>query len=147
VLISFSSQANAQPAHKAKERIEQLKKMKLLDILNLDEAASEKFLASYSQYEKKIEGKKSELDDVSKELRHAVRDKSSKDEIKKLSSKYIDLQTQFFDLLKTRLQAMSSLLSDTDYAKYLVFENEFPKELQKILFEHRMKGRDFRGRP
>jgi hypothetical protein len=142
----FSISANAQPANKAKERIAELKKIKLLDILNLDETSSEKFLISYSQFEKKIEAKKSELDESSKELRHAIRDNLSKEDIKKLSSKYIEIQTQFFDLLRTRLQAMSTLLSETDYAKYLVFENEFPKELQKILFEHRMKDKGFKGR-
>jgi hypothetical protein len=131
----------SQPPHKAKERIEQIKKMKLLDILNLDEAAAEKFITKYTTYENKVNEKRQALDEVTDELQKSVRKKESKDDVSKLTKSYLDLQKQFFDAIADKTKAMSSILNEEEYAKFLIFENEFPKELQKVLFEKKMKDK------
>ena len=59
VFFAFSSTNTfAQRNIKAKERIEQVKKVKLLEVLELDEKAADKFLAKYTAWENKIKDKR-----------------------------------------------------------------------------------------
>lgn len=128
--ISFSS---AQPANKAKERIAMMKKMKLLEILNLDEQNSEKFLIKYSAQEKKVEEQRMAVDAVADELSSAIKKDASKDEIANLTEKLIVSQSKLNDVYLEKLRTFKTVLEPKEYAKFLVFESKFMKELQKIL--------------
>jgi transposase len=140
VFLAFGAILQAQPAHKAKERVDQMKKIKLLEILELDDATTDKFLAKYSTYEKKIDEKRRELDELSDEIKLELR-KNSSDKLKELTKKFLQLQNEMFDLIQAKINDMKSILSEKEYAKFLIFENDFPKELQKILFK---KGKGMR---
>ncbi|MFA6571689.1 MAG: hypothetical protein WCT77_10715 [Bacteroidota bacterium] len=136
----------AQPAEKAKERIGMMKKMKLLEILNLDEQQSEKFIAQYSSWERKIEEQRANIDKASGDLRKSVKDNASNDELEKKSGALIDAQSKLQNIYFDKLKAMKSLLNTKEYAKYLVFEDRFLKELQKILIKRSMsKGKGNQG--
>ena len=139
IILIFAASAtlplNSQPARKVKERIDQMKKIKLLDILNLDEQTSEKFLSKYSFYEKKLHEKKKALDEASDEIEQVLKKGANKDELSQKSKKLLTAQEEFHSLVIEKLKAMESILNPTDYAKFLVFEQRFYEELQRILLK------------
>ena len=136
LLIALTTSfVTAQPANKAKERITMMKKMKLLEILSLDEQNSEKFLVKYSAYEKKVEEQRMEVDATANELGAAIKKDASKDEISNLTEKLINSQAKLNDVYLEKLRAFKTILEPKEYAKFLVFESKFMKELQKILLK------------
>jgi len=110
-----------------------MKKMKLIEILNLDEQSSEKFLVKYSTYEKKVEEQRMAVDAVADELGAAIKKDASKDDIANLTDKLINTQSKLSDAYLEKLKAFKSVLEPKEYAKFLVFESKFMKELQGIL--------------
>jgi hypothetical protein len=132
----------SQNALKAKERIMQLKKIKLLEILNLDEQGSQNFLVKYSSYEKKVEEKKVALDFAVEELETAVRKKQSKDELSSKTQKVLQAQKEFIEILEETSRSIKSILNEENYAKFLIFEHKFKDEIQKIIMNKMKRLKD-----
>ncbi len=130
----------AQRGIKAKERIDQVKKVKLLEILELDEKLADKFLAKYSAWENKIKDKRESNELLTEELEIAVK-KGDKSEIAKLSTKYMDSMNEFHKMMIDRNNDIKTILDEIQFAKYLIFEENFFKDIQKTMFKM-MKPRD-----
>jgi hypothetical protein len=140
-VISFTVvEVTAQPPYKAKERIKQMKKMKLLDILQLSEEEADKFIVKYSAWENKVEAQREEIDKISDELFELLKKESSTDEIQKQSAKLLSAQEKFFSVQMEKLKSMKDILSPLNYAKLLVFEDRFIKELGKRMMERKGDG-------
>jgi len=131
----------SQPAFRAKERLKEFKKMRLLEILDLDENTSTKFIAKYNTAEKAIQEKHKEVEDALLDLEYLVRKKAGKDEIAKQSQKLMDAQKALVNTMFEQQKEIKSVLSEEQFAKYLIFENRFRERLQQAIIE-RAKGRD-----
>lgn len=141
-LTLCTSFAFAQPPHKAKERICQAKKMRLLGLLNLDEATGDKFIVKYTSFERKIEDVRHAMDEITKDIRKGAEENPTGTDFKSLAEKYNAAQKDLFKYIRERNEAMESLLNAEQYAKFLAFENDFAKDLQKLLLKKRKQGRD-----
>lgn len=138
-LICSATISIAQPPFHARERISEFKKIKLLEILNLDEQTSEKFLAKYNFAEKIITEKLEKLQDAMLDLEYALRKKSGKEEITKNTQKVMDAQHDLLNTMFEQQKQIKTVLNEEQFAKYLLFENKFRGELQRLLIE-RAKG-------
>ena len=87
----------------------------------------------------KIEDQKDLIDKTSDDLFDALKDDGSIEEIKKLSQKLLAEQEKFATLQIDKMKAMKEILDDKNYAKYLVFEDRFFKELSEMMMR-RGKG-------
>ena len=134
-MLALQNNVIAQSDNKAIERIESLKKIKLLEVLKLDEATADKFLIKYTTYENTIKEKKENLDNTADDLKNSLKSHESNDEIIKKSDKMIQLQEELQKIHLEKLKAMKSLLNEKQYAKYLVFENNFNRELRQNIFK------------
>jgi hypothetical protein len=126
-------EVDGQPPKRPKERIKQIKKMKLLEVLKLSDEEADKFLVKYTSWENKLEEQKDIVDKISEELFNSLKDNASIDEIKKLSQKLLIEQEKFSNMHFEKLKAMKEILDDKNYAKYLVFEDRFFKELSEMM--------------
>ena len=146
LFLSFLTQnIFAQPPKRAMERIEQVKKIKLLDLLELDEGAAEKFLIKYNAAEKVINEKKEALDQATDKLQSKIIENAPKDELNKLSEQVINMQNELHNAYLEKIKAMKSILDEKRFATFLVFESNFIKELRKNIFE-RMNKKHQEGR-
>ncbi len=134
-----ASAINAQPPRKALERLEQFKKMKLIDILDMDEKTSEKFFAKYNEYDNRHEEKRKELQKTLENLKTALRYDSSEEELTKLTEKVIKYQDELHQIRSEKLKAMKSVLSNEQYSKFVLFEHVFIEEVRKRLHKFRNK--------
>lgn len=138
---SFSINLNAQPTMKAKERLDMIKKIKLMEHLNLSDDAAEKFLVKYSSYENKIQERFKAMDDLEDEIRSALKKNDSKD-LKAKADKMLQLQDEFSSLVNEKNKSLRGMLSDEQFAKYLIFERTFQKEVRRMLFERKDEMRN-----
>ena len=120
-----------------------IKKMKLIDILGLDDAKAEKFLLKYNSYESKIEENHKKIQIATKELDNAIaknnNSKDSSNEIVVKTSNLLNLQEEANKLNLEKLRGMKSVLTDLEYAKFVRFENKFVRELIGSFIDEKVK--------
>lgn len=131
---------------KSKEKILQFKKIRLLEILNLDEATADKFIAKYTVIEKRLMEQKQKLDDEVDKLNEKLKS-GSKDDCTALTNKIIQMQEDLAKEAIESMKSMKSILNENDYAKYVAFESKFKEEFQKMIFRKmKERGKDKRDR-
>lgn len=130
----FSRPGPPPPPRKAQERLDLIKKMKLLEVLELDETTGEKFLLKYNAAESKIKEIDMQINDISDDLRKSIR-KEDKQKNSELTNQLIAKQKEFFDAQIEKLNSVKSVLSEEQFAKYVLFENNFPKMIRKFLMD------------
>lgn len=126
---------------KAKKQIGQVKLLKLVELLNLDGAAAEKFIVRYNTEQKKVDEARKSLDDSMKELDKA-NNAGNSDKIKQLTQQTLDKNTQLQNATNGMLRSMREILNEKQYADYLVFEAKFQKQLNELLQNKREARRD-----
>ena len=136
-LFLINNSLFSQPPRMAQERIMQMKKMKLLEILELNEKQSDKFLIKYTSWEKKLKAQNDKIDKLSDDLFKLLKDKGSESEIVKLSNEIMKQRATFAKLQTEKLKDFQSLLSKKNFANFLVFENRFLKELGRMMMRFR----------
>ena len=106
-----------------------MKKVKLLEVLQLSEAEADKFLVKYNSYESDIQKKMKAFEDKSRELQQTLSTKSK--DLDKISNEYIALKKELDNAVNQKLMDMKNYLTSEQYAKYLLFERNFQEELRK----------------
>ncbi len=124
---------------KALERIEQMEKLKLIEILNLDEETTIKFFIRRNDFHKKQKNLMDEREKLLNDLEISFREKRSDDNFYKQSvSKLLDIEERIFNERQNFLISLNNLLNPQQIAKLTVFEFKFRRELTQSLLE---KGR------
>lgn len=126
----------AQPPgrEEAKKRIQMMKKMKLLEILDLNEQEADKFLIKYNAWEDKLENQDKLLEQITNDLEDAIKDGKETKTINSLTAKYIEEKIKFQKMVIDKFSDLKSILSDENYGKLIIFEERFYKELGKMMW-------------
>jgi len=127
---------------KLRERIEDLRKVKLLDVLDLQGDQIEKFFAVYNKYNNKIDAAKEKIDEKSRELQGAISGKSSDAELKRLTKELRSHMKEMGNLMDQRFDEVQPVLDATQFAQYVVFESRFREELQRMILDRVRRMRD-----
>lgn len=125
----------------AAERIEQFKKIRLMEELKLDEATSIKFFARYNANQeelRKLNQKRNEIIDELQILRRrnvsdAEYEKTLQD-LKALADPAVELRLKFFN-------EISEVLTPKQVAEYVIFERNFVQNLREIMREMQQQRR------
>lgn len=121
---------------KARERIEMMKKMKLIEILELDENESREVIQVYDKLDDKIHQAKISVDQAELELEKQMLSDNS-DNIKKASEDLMLKMRNMYDAIENKHKGMSEILNQEQFAKYLLFESRFMKRLQSTILNRR----------
>ena len=123
----------------AREKFEQLEKIKLIETLEMDEETTLRFFARRSEHRKqqdeiqeKIRQKIDNLDVIFKSGRVAT-----VDEIKSDVNEITNLQLQFDKGRVDFVNSLSDILSYEQIAKLIIFEKRFRNEVRKLLIKER----------
>lgn len=139
--LFFSSSDNLYAKGKQMERIKTMKKIRLLEVLELDANTSDKFLIKYNEYETKIEKKMEEIRTNLKELKNILDESNKSNPIIKDKVNLLNkLQTELHNTISERDKDMKSILDEFTYAKYLVFEMGFKDKVVEKMMEMRGKN-------
>jgi len=124
---------SAQRGDKPMQRIQQFKKMKLLETLDLDEETANKFLVKYDKWEKQISDINQQRMILVQELRLAMEKKAGDDEINHTLDSLVDYTTKADDARHQMYADLRSILTAKQAAKLALFEAQFQRKLQETL--------------
>ncbi|TAE29896.1 MAG: hypothetical protein EAZ92_05655 [Candidatus Kapaibacterium sp.] len=142
LLVWGNASAIAMGAPKAKQqeggeaKIKQLKKLKLIEKLDLDDATAEKFFVRYNGGQKKVEEARKALDEATNELDKA-KASGNNDKIKQVTESMLQKHKNLQDVTNEMLKSIRGVLTEKQYAEFLVFEAKFPEILRKSLQERK----------
>ncbi len=133
---------------KAHKKMAIMKKVKLLEILELDEATSDKFLAKYTAWEKKIEAHREKVRNAYDNLDKVLKNNKDNATIAKASNEVCDLKQKMAVLIRGYQNDIKSILNDVQFAKFVLFDHNFRGELQRMIMKrmHGGKNRNKNGR-
>ena len=123
------------------KKIEELEKIKLLDVLNLDEAISAKLFTRRNQNRTKIWDFEDKINNVLQSIESAIKKGKDKDvsKIQKLNEDYCNLSMDVEKEKLSYLRSLSDILTPEQIGKYIVFERKFREEIRDLLMKERIK--------
>jgi len=128
---------------KMRQRVEDLRKMKLLDLLDLKDDQVEKFFAVYSKHQKRIMELRDEVQTSAKNLQSMLKKGATDAELATATAEVRKNIKQLEQSVEDRFDAIKPVLSQKQYAIYVVFESRFQEELQKLIVDRiKRKHRD-----
>lgn len=146
--LILSSGIFAQPHHmgnrkgNAREKIDQLEKIKLIETLNMNDEVSIKFFSKRNEYRergKKLNEKIDSLSNVIREKTLAEDDKTSDAEWEKLIYEFVSTEKRLQNNKLEFLTSIQKILSPKQVAEFLAFERRFRDEVQQILLRGRKR--------
>ncbi len=138
ILLLFNIEVSGQPfqGEKAFQRFSTMKKLKMMEVLALDEAKSDKFLAKYTSYENKIFTIHNQIDKATRELMELMKQERVKSsDLKNKNVEIINLHSELSKTMGERYKEFQNLLSDEEFAKLILFERNFNNEVRKKIME------------
>ena len=123
------------------KKIEELEKIKLLDVLNLDEATSIKLFTRRNQDRIKIWDFEDKINNILQNIESEVKKGNDKDvnKIRKLNEDYCNVSLEIEREKLNFLRSLSDILTPEQIGKYIVFERKFRDEIRDILMKERIK--------
>lgn len=119
----------------AAERIEQYKKIRLMDFLKLDEETSIRFFSRYNRFAEELRALGQERNSYIDELQILVRRDAPEGDYRRVFDQLDGLGTEMTALRRQYMEDISSLLPARKVAAYIVFERNFYRNLRDLLRE------------
>ena len=120
------------------KKIEELEKIKLLDVLNLDEATSVKLFTRRNQNRTKIWDIEDKINEDLQNIELEIKKGKDKDvsKIQKMNEDYCNLSMDVENEKMSFIRSISDILTPEQIGKYIVFERRFREDIRELL----MKG-------
>lgn len=130
---------------RAVERLEQYKKLRLLEVLKLEEETSLKFFARYNKQRDELAELNQKRNGLLDELAKLRRDNASDKEFQKVLDELRGMADPAVEIRGKFLDDISKILTPKQMAEYLLFERNFVRNVREIMRE--MQGQRMRGGP
>jgi len=122
------------------ERVDRLKKVRMIEMLELTEDQSARFIARLNEHETKRRELASAKHDALDRIDRLVRNHAEDKELEAVFVKITDLNAGMVEEGNTFFLGLKDLLSTTQRARLLLFERQFERELRDALREAHRKG-------
>lgn len=146
VILFFSCITYAQPHRKgdSREKIEALEKIKLLEVLNMDEETAIKFFSRRNEHQQKMKELFDELDGKVNNIKDkipSVKDENDP-ELKKLTDSYFSTHQKIDEEKQRFFNSLHDILTYKQIAELTLFERRFREEIKDVLYpkKKRMKN-------
>jgi len=137
-LLSFSilsAQPPRPPDQRPYERIEQWKKVRLVEMLDLNEEQSVRFLARMNEHENARRELMKEKVETLDKIERLIRNNADGKEIEKVFPEVEAIDAKIVDEGKRYFDGLADILSPEQRGKLLLFERRFEKELRDAMRE------------
>ncbi len=126
---------------KMHERMLTIKKVKLLEYMELNQAKSDKLLVLVTKYENELRDLNEKIKSLSNKLADDI-EKLSDNDLEKRNDELYNHLEMISEVQKNKLNEARNILSEKEFAKFQIFELKFAHELRKHLFENRNKRKN-----
>jgi len=145
IIVISSLNILAQPPEKARERIEALKKMRMLEVIELSGETADRFILRYNDYDRELKSKIANYEAAVDELEKVLAAKSSEKTIKEKSDNLVNAHKDVHNTIANRANHFKEILNTEQLARYLIFEKRFEDKLREMLLENPKKARPGMG--
>ena len=129
---------------KVKERIKLIKMWKLIDILDLDEERAAKIFPVIQRFDAQREEIHDRHNENIRALKAALDVAPPNDkEITKILDRMLEERNNLVQVQTEEIEALRGMLSAQELGKLILFQDEFRKEIHKIISESRRGRRGF----
>ena len=125
------------PDRRGAERIEQLRKVRLVEMLDLKEEQSVRFLARLNDHENSRRKIMQEKMDLLDKIERLVRNEADSKEIEALFPQVAALDMKLSGEREKFFNSLTDLLTVQQRAQFLLFERQFERELREAMKEVR----------
>lgn len=141
VIFILNSLVIAQPQGRMRgfQKMEELKKIKLIETLQMDEETSLKFFSRRSEHMKKIDGLNELREKQIDVIENILKDKKATNEatLKKEINEYYQITDKIHKERQNFINSISEILTNEQMAKFIVFEERFRNEVNALLLKER----------
>ncbi|MCR4416844.1 MAG: hypothetical protein NUV92_03765 [Ignavibacteria bacterium] len=142
VLMFVFNQVNAQQwgmRDNQRKKLEEFKKIKLIEELDLNQDESTRFFTLYNEHQKKVRDIQKERDKVIDQIERLIKDenKFQPKKFEELEQRLNELEQELFRNRTEFHSNIKNVLSPYKVAKYYVFERQFMREVNKLLMMRR----------
>lgn len=117
----------------ALERVEQFKKIRMMEVLKLDEQTSIRFFARYNKHQETLRELRVKQAGVLGQLQDLRRSNAGDKEYDKVIRELRALEDEMNDAKGKYLDELSEVLTKQQLAEYIVFEWRFQQNLRELL--------------
>lgn len=121
------------------ERIERFKTMRLVETLKLQEEESVRFFAKQNTHDEKVRELMRSRNGTLDEIAENVREQSESAEIQKRIEAILEIDQNIFQERKRYQEEIRKLLSQEQFAKFLLFERDFEQQVRDAMREMRRR--------
>jgi hypothetical protein len=128
------AQENQSPAPgRALERVEQFKKVRLMEVLSLDEQSSIKFFARYNKHQEVLREIRQKQVQALGRVQANRKAKAADVEYDKIVEELLSLENKATEAKAKYVSELKQVLSSKQLAEYLVFETRFQQNLRDLV--------------
>ena len=124
------------------ERIENLRKVRLVEILDLKEDQSVRFLARMNEHDNARLTMMKERGEALDRLERLIRNKAEDAEYEKAFADVVAVDDRITTERRSFFGGLSDILTPTQRAKMLIFERRFEKELREAMREAQRRRKE-----
>lgn len=118
-----------------RERLNQFRKMRLIEALNLNEEDAVRFFAKQTAHEGTIHDLMNSRGDAMDDLKKAVQKKGNTTDIQKSVDLVLDTDQKIFAERQRYQAELRKFLTPEEFAKFLMFEQNFGRQMRDALEE------------
>ncbi|MBI5464383.1 MAG: hypothetical protein HY966_05460 [Ignavibacteriales bacterium] len=131
----------------AMQRVEAYKKIKLMEVLKLDEQTAIKFFSRYNTHSESIRELNQRRNALVDQLQAMGRTKAGDAEIEKVIKQLINSESELLDVRTKFFTELKEVLSIKQIAEFIVFERNFNQNIREMLRDLAREREGKFGRP
>jgi len=116
-------------------KLEQLERLKLIDVLNLNEETTLRFFARQKEFRNMMDINKKEAKKLLSKMQKLIKAGNKKNELRKTIESYLALGEKTAAQKSEFTKSLSDILTEEQIAKLLVFEMKFREDVRGLLFK------------
>ncbi len=132
-LIAQPQRRSERPGRLPRERIEEFKKLKLIEVVDLEEELAVRFFAKYNKHEKKQQAVHREMKETVDRIEKMLQENAGEAEFEKAFARLQELERKIDGERQRFLDELRQILTVQQVGKLIVFERNFAKRIQEIM--------------
>lgn len=142
--IQSFSQMHDKPPHHMRDKLNQLEKIKLIEVLNMNEETTLRFFSRRNEHQVKINELVKRTDEIITQMEFIFKAGKvyTEEELKSLIVEANTIHTEIVQTKSDFINSLDDILTTEQIAKLIIFERRFKDELKRAMF----KGRKYRNR-
>jgi hypothetical protein len=129
---------------RAGERVEQFRKLRMIEVLKLDDKTSVPFFTKYNKHEEIVRDINKQREDLLDDLQRMRESQAKNADLEKVIDKLLALDTKLAEERSRYVEDLKSVLSTGQIADLLLFERNFTRNVRHMMQEmmrERRQGR------